>query len=1324
MYRNHQGSTSLSGGFGTFGAPAPTPATGGLFGTTPAPAFGAPPAGGGLFGAPTPAPAGGGLFGAKPPGQTGFFGSQPSPGPGNFGMPPQSSFGGSSYGQYPQAPVMVAPPPVGSVMPPATNEIMASQLAALENKRKELEQSDNFRRKPTESATVTALSLGERESSTLLSPMRMSYIPFRTTTLRSAAKARPRGFASETDVTKAILGQQPLSKLGSGGKPMAAPETVAASSATRLIISPSPKPKLRLALGSTNGDTSSGSAKGPYVQFAPSPMKLANGSSPLESRLGSVQGAKGSIEESHEETPTPRSHSDASPQKGPSPLIPGGRAYEYYQRVIGAVDDDEPNVPGGKSTSDTGDAPILSKTGYSCSPSIATLSRMEPVDLAAVPSFTIQRPGVGKIVWEGAVDVRGADLDRIVMIEPKSVSVYTEEEERGMKPPVGTKLNRPAIITLEGVYPPEGGGPESDQKFVHRVAKQTKKMGAELIDYDPSTGKWILRVHHFSKYGLDDDDDDDSAVDDFETEPKLVDKEDVAHQGKAVRWDFQSGGREGRSPALHGILKKQRRATPYKPTRGKLFVDFNEDNNEVDSGEVVSDDVEMLDESQVLEDAEVAFNNLHLMHVNKSAIPSRKTIVMDDNSIFPDESATYRSGTVTKSTRYIYDNLDLNVSLSMPSITMKMATAASVSISSQTDYGLRMGRSFRVAWSLNGTLLRPSKGGIVLILARPKFSETSPEEETTLLQTQRTHCEKIIVNKESCPLLSLPTDSSGGVLKKTLESYSKTVSTSGTTGSSVVKNAFSLLLVLQETTLPQRSNTGSDMVGVAEQQPNEPGLDSRILHAIGCWLSDSCSADVRREVAEGKSKNESYKALLCAVSGGNLDLASSVAEECGHSQLSILLASGNDAKKDILQEIDSWRMNLQISKLPQELYRSYSLIAGDESMEESLCKQMKESYEFDWRRRMAMKLAYCTSHNMKNVVTLLEQYEADVSKGVAPFPSPMYASGASTSSVPSILFSLLKLSAHASGSTFSSTLNPLGYTQNPHDYSLSFHLAALISAMGCSKPLTSEDEYNLLDGFATQLLSRGYWYWSVYVTLFLLDSSRSGSLSWRIKSAKELVLRNYNRMDDTARQFLESLSVPSQWFEEALAYRCAMSGDTHGYLLHMIRVDTRKVVKTVEKILIPNTLFLNGEKLSDMMELLKALVSSEDVPLASAVLDLFQIYRTIQSLDGGSREEIDASIPALLDACDEVEETFVRQQRQSYDADVIEFFPDSIVVPMASFLAEGLSQISLFRLQVLALQSDVSVGSTASQMLKLATNEDIISKSSFADRENICRWLM
>ena len=67
--------------------------------------------------------------------------------------------------------------------------------------------------------------------------------------------------------------------------------------------------------------------------------------------------------------------------------------------------------------------------GYETRPSIADLSKMSEAELAAVPNFVIARPGYGEVAWEGTVDVRDADLDRIISINPKDVAVYQIEED-------------------------------------------------------------------------------------------------------------------------------------------------------------------------------------------------------------------------------------------------------------------------------------------------------------------------------------------------------------------------------------------------------------------------------------------------------------------------------------------------------------------------------------------------------------------------------------------------------------------------------------------------------------------------------------------------------------------------------------------------------------------------------------------------------------------------------------------------------------------------------------------------------------------------------
>ena len=502
---------------GLFGAPQPAPAPGsgfGGFGAAPAPtsSFGTPaPAGGGLFGATAP-----GGFGQPPSAPTSTFGAAPSGGlfggastsmfgapapapPTTFGAAPSNAgFGGApAYGSQPAPPAMIHP--TGNIMPPATNELVAAQLAAMEEKRKEMEKSDNFQNQPLASSAVAAASESESSAMRSLALLRPSY-PVYHAMSPSNAKIRPRGFASPPDNG---ITSQSISNLGTGGRPMATPEVVAATSSTRLQINPKPKPKLKLSLPPSNGIIQKEGGEGSNV----TPKNgLTNGS--LRSPPPAMQSAGGS--DRHDPVSTPQPPSQQKNGRTPSSSNTGASvsatktairnvAYEHYLKASGDASDTENSAMNGSYTPVVDSkvssvVPKLSKPEYRCSPSIAELQQMPPEDLAAVSNFSVERAGVGKIEWQGAVDVRNANLDSLVVIEPKSIQVYHEEEENNTKPAVGTKLNRPAVLTMYGIFPREGS---DAAKFAQKIESSTAKMGADLIDYDHDSGVWVLLVKHF-----------------------------------------------------------------------------------------------------------------------------------------------------------------------------------------------------------------------------------------------------------------------------------------------------------------------------------------------------------------------------------------------------------------------------------------------------------------------------------------------------------------------------------------------------------------------------------------------------------------------------------------------------------------------------------------------------------------------------------------------------------------------------------------------------------------------------------------------------------
>jgi hypothetical protein len=771
---------------------------------------------------------------------------------------------------------------------------------------------------------------------------------------------------------------------------------------------------------------------------------------------------------------------------------------------------------------------------------------------------------------------------------------------------------------------------------------------------------------------------------------------------------FGAREHEGRSRAARVL--KQRKDTPYKPRRNMAMVSSEEEEETA----LVSD-AEMTDESMVLQEAESVFTSMQSTLKEQMAGASKKR---EDEAPFPEE--TEAKVEMSETGRFVPTADDLLAASSMGGICSNIAEEAGVK-SSSTDFGLRMGRSFRAGWSPDGSLLCLKPFG-VLVRRRPTFTEPGSTDQLKYLEKHQAHS-RTVEAAGNGPQFYLP--SHGSELQSTLKSYAEESdgidNKMGSQGS-IAKESFSLLKCMVDG--KEKSNDDPFMV-IGDTSSDVQTLQSRHVYAIKQWLVDSCANGVDTEIRTAKAGHEKYAALLAAVSGGDLEKACSVAEELGHLQLATMLASGPEARKDILKEVMAWADSGASSKIPDELIRTYFLIGGDLKMEEDIYRRKYSS--FDWRRRFAMRLAYDCSSAQQSLSSIIQEYERNLSRGVAPYPQPQYLSGKSTEEIQCVLYRLLRLGKHDLEVSLREVIDPLGHTSSVHDFSLSFHLASTISAMGCPSPLSDVEEQSLIDGYVAQLVTQGNWEWAVYVSLCLLDASSTKASVWKKQRAQSLVLQHYRNDISNAekrRKFLESVGVPSEWFEEALALRCSTNGDAFGYLQHMMKVSTDDACITLEHILIPNMLFMNKDRLEQSRPLLEVF-SVNDSSLATAMFDFFQVYENILALERSGRAEIDTAVPLLLEACEDVGQVFAayRSGEERLQGPALRLIPDTKLVPMASFLAEGLSQISLFKLQLRALQAGISISSTASQILNLSQPKDF-NESGISARENIVRWLM
>jgi nuclear pore complex protein Nup98-Nup96 len=1209
-----------------FGAPAPAPAGGGLFGSTPAPA----PVAGGLFGAPAPAPVG--LFGA--PAATPAFGAPTLATGGLFGAPAAAPAAGSLFGSPAPAagtslfgapapaqaygvPVQAAAAPL---VPPTADILLAQQIAAVENQNKELAVLQALRENgsfsgvgvkspQTSAGGFTATSTFPRSSA--------SVTPYRGLGMdgqssyqkgpRSATKIRPRGFGPTRSTASLVIGN------GNGTSTMLSPSALIGSSTKRLVIKKgalTPKPAMRLLLQSGSpskkssekkpASPSNGVIKGREVlesgtDSTPAPDKQQQSDNlPFEnSRITNIQAGflspdatATSIRETPKAVSTPLSEKMSS-KKGDTTDVE--TPYDFYKSVVGSP------VSGETSGKTLSSVPKLTKEGYITSPSIEELNTLSEADLAAVSNFGISREGFGRISWDGAVDVRGIDLDKVVAIDSRDIAVYDDEESTANKPPAGTKLNRPAVLTLQNIYPKDGIAKE---KFEQKLIKKSTIMEADFISYDISTGEWKFRVHHFSRYGLDDDDD--------------TDVEDEAIDSKQ---DFNSGARGGRvqdsTEGMDEMVTNVKRSSRIRIEDEDMF------GSEEDNLQLLSDR-----EDPILDAAQSAYDRLPHVREEEQDVPMEMD---DENAWFEDDGESQ--------CEYVLEAVQKPQMIPIPStnrlgISAKIARKCGVksATSSSTDFGMRFGRSFRVGWHPDGTLLHPTRmdNMHVVVRSRPVVTASSKSNETLvsdkLLVVQMKHADKI-ETPDGCPIFELNSTGEGkesAVLNEyedvsRVESQSKDDELSG-----LLASAISLIHLENSKSNVTRRNC-----------------------VFSRWLRKINEDDVKKEIRNGK---DDYSGIFAALSGNNYDLAATIAREKGLFMLSLLLTNSSAmGADDLLQQIDLWENNGSSNHIPTNLMRIYKLLGRDGEVEEFIFKEsLKKSAPcLNWKRRLAI-LEQCSDEGKdceQFISSILSKYDSDVNNGSSPPPHSWYLGDKPNKRYPNsfvscTLYRLLSLFNGVGNEfndktmTLSEAISPSGYTPFHHDVAISFHLVFVMNAVGASEALSErqEDESALLESYALQLVEHGKWEWAVYVALCSLTSRSPDTSMYQNKKrmAMDIFFRNYtdnSSIDEHAierRYFLErKVGIPPVWFEEALSYRALQEWNPHSFVEHAFNYDSSCALRVYEDMILPDLLFNGGqENCQQIIDFLEAIKEDEmcdwkQAELSCAVYDFLEFSQNV-----------------------------------------------------------------------------------------------------------------
>ncbi len=1314
---------------GLFGAPAAAPATGGLFGA-PAPA----PATGGLFGAPAPAPATGGLFGAPAaaPATGGLFGA-----PATAVAAPQTHapmMMGAAAAAAPGATTILVPPAQETLLAQqmAAIENQNKELAVLEAWRggrlSASKRNGNHGSNSNGGASIIPTSIYQRDAQAVRyrglggggsggtsmnmngnGSATMSILESYQAAPRSAAKIRPRGFGPT--IAKSALGQRST-------KGMLSPTSFLGSATKQLVIKPgalTPKPKTRLLLSDEAVSEKKAAADATAgvngtENGTPAPNDLIKGRGGLEN--GSTPAGRhenGLVYETSRMAPDTPSftspeagalhhqkerltpHSATNGSRTPAPVSsakgssrsPVDESYDFYKSVIGSPSggvadgaEDRFASPAPETGRVSALVPKLTKAGYDVTPSLESLSQMSEADLAAVPNFVVERIGFGSVAWDGAVDVRGVDLDSVVCIEAKAVEVYHKEEESGSKPSVGMKLNRPAILTLHSVY--SKNGPDASkaekEKFERKIAKKTNEMGASLVLYDSDIGVWKLHVEHFSRYALDDDDDSDDEVEVVEVKPN------------EVTADFESGARGGRAPY------NQASWTTVEAGHTRFHIPDDEDDELPETNTLV---VIKKVEGKRIQAAEAAYAALSQMEDAGIEMEMDEPVQEEPRPTFIDEGV--------ESSEYIENDVFFPTSApsSKISICAQLARKCEVkkATSSATDFGMRMGRSFNVCWLPNGSFLHPasiekshSHGNKTLIQSRPLVDENL-REEPHLLSVHLNH--SLRSNEQEFPIFSLAHRDDS--ILQDYEKVSNTIAQKKENQNNFLfetsSQAFSLISVLFGTV------SGDDV---------SDGI-KRKDQGFKVWLRNICSAEIEQTIASNTAEGNDYGAIFAAISGDDMPKAASLARAKGHNMLSTLITNASHTSfVSLSNQIKQWQESGAINHVPIDLLRIYSILTNDLEIERAMYEEAgsDQSQTLDWKRRMLMLLKSTIGDSQENesiCSSLVKKYEHEVACGVAPPATSWFSPPTQDSSANCTFFRLMQvfsgIECDEHKIPLSTVISPRGHSPNPLDLSTSFHLASILSSLGVCADLSESEEMSLLESYSSQLQRAGAWEWAVYVSLCQLTlKPLPYQVEWKKRLGMEIICKNYtseNVMATTKRSFLEDLGVPSAWFEKALSTSAIQNFDVSKYIDKSSATSTSVALRIYEEAILPDVLF-NGNKegCRDIINYLETIGAddSNEPTLRGVVYDYLILLGEASKFSEGDSGNAESTYQSLLDRSRSVNRSL--SHLQEIPSSSLKLFNDFNLVPRDVLLTEIIDSLPRLMKQL----NDTMAGKIASRV--------------------------
>ncbi|XP_006825402.1 nuclear pore complex protein Nup98-Nup96-like [Saccoglossus kowalevskii] len=775
---------------------------------------------------------------------------------------------------------------------------------------------------------------------------------------------------------------------------------------------------------------------------------------------------------------------------------------------------------------------VLRRSGYYTIPGMAELAELLNNGDCFVEDFAVGREGYGSVFFPGLTNVANLNLDEIVHIRRKEITLYPDENT---KPVTGHGLNKKAEVTLDCTWPNDKTTRKPIKSpnrlktlsYAEKLEKATMKLGAKFIDYRPETGSWVFQVPHFSKYALEDSDEENDDLPG--QDPKKL---KTLQQQKLQKEQQQKLKEQEKVLSGEDALQSEE---PMKEDR-------DTDSDMAETTREPLPQLHLRDADDMEQEEPVAHSHRFATSLGMS---SHRMQVMKA-SFFGDEeqmeqvpasgfgSSAYPS-TVRSSPAPLddsrhdkgpeVDTIPFSLFPTKPSYKFSLET---------TPFNVVIER-IQIAPHIDG-----------------KNTKVQIQHENSL-QVQLEHSMCSIL--DGCPVF-VPEP---GV--KALHEYCRVADddiqddSNGDDSETLQHTSlvFSLCKALWGR-LPEDVMAEKGKYTYQKARRDE----------FSKWLSMAARDRIQTEIQDAKAKDQHMDCIFSQLSGNQISEACEIAQKFKDHRLSLLISQLEgcfDLKYDLQKQLSDWEENGAINFMDESRIRVNTLLAGCPVWISSR-GNINTCEMLDWKRALAVHLWFICSKTA-SISDALKEYEKAF-KGRSNFnkyavsPLPPYLENNPDNDegedehhvIRDTCYHLLKLySQHAH--RMERILAPTTSTPYLLDYRLSWHLYQVLQAIDYTH-ISEQQSAMLQCNFASHLESIGMWHWAIFVLLHIQDNTR------REHSVRNLLCQHCTLSNDEENERKEDLLVnkfriPREWIHEAKGLRAKYEGCHNDQAVHLLK---------------------------------------------------------------------------------------------------------------------------------------------------------------------------